>query len=287
MKRLRYSSWTMQLITSTISTTMVLVLLGVVILTMLTARVIGDSVKENLTVTVILEDETPKATAEKLQHSLEEKRYIGSIQYISPEQALNEQIESMGLDPTDFLGENPFSISMELKMNPDYACNDSLNWITSELKGMAPITNVIYQKDLVEGLNKNLTRISLLLLGIALLLVVVSLVLIHNTVKLSVFNHRFRIHTMKLVGARWSLIRRPFILRAIGIGLTSAVLAGGILLGCLMWAEKYDGAATKFITMQNLGITALGLLLVGLTITVLCTYISVTNSLKKRESDLH
>lgn len=277
----------MQAFTSTISTTMVLVLLGVVILTMLTARVLADSVKEDITVTVVLDDGTPENDARRLHNKLVRKPYTKSIEYITPEQALKEQVESMGMDPTDMMGENPFSISMELKMKADYSCNDSLLWITSELKGTKSVADVIYQKDLVDSLNSTLTRISLILLAIALLLVVISLVLINNTVRLSVYSHRVVIHTMKLVGARWSLIRRPFLVTAMCIGVLSALLADGIIYGIICAAENYDNTLSRYLTMQNYALTTGVLLITGLTITVLCTFISVTHALKLREGELY
>ena len=285
--RKKHSSWLMQALTSTISTTMVLVLLGTVTLAVLAAKTLGDYVKENLVVTVMLEDGTQKEEAGKILAELQEKPYTCSIDYISPEQALKEQIESMGVEPTDFLGENPFSITLEVKMNPDYTCSDSLVWISSELKALPSVTDVIYQKNLVDSLNHNLKRVSILLLAVALLLVVVSLVLINNTVRLSVFSHRFTIRTMKLVGARWRLIRRPFIKVACCIGVTSAFLACGVLLSCIKWAERYDSAVARYVTLTDMGITAATILTTGLTITVACTYTSVTSLLRKRGDEMY
>ena len=283
----RHSSWKMQALTSTISTTMVLVLLGIVTITMLTARTLSRTVREDLTVTVILEDGTETEEAKKLQAELTGEPYVAHINYISPEQALAEQIESMGVEPTEFLGENPFSISMELRMTAEYACNDSLNWITSGLKAKPNVADVIYQKDLVESLNRNLKRISLALLAVAMLLVVVSLVLINNTVRLSVFSHRFTIHTMKLVGARWGIIRRPFLRLATFIGLASATLADGMLIAGCKWAESYDSTVATYVTTQSLGIMTAILYGTGLVITLACTYLSVTSALRKKESDLY
>lgn len=283
----RHSSWKMQALTSTISTTMVLVLLGIVTITMLTARTLSRTVREDLTVTVILEDGTETEEAKKLQAELAGEPYVAHINYISPEQALAEQIESMGVEPTEFLGENPFSISMELRMTAEYACNDSLNWITSGLKAKSNVADVIYQKDLVESLNRNLKRISLALLAVAMLLVVVSLVLINNTVRLSVFSHRFTIHTMKLVGARWGIIRRPLLRLATFIGLASATLADGMLIAGCKWAESYDSTVATYVTTQSLGIMTAILYGTGLVITLACTYLSVTSALRKKESDLY
>ena len=277
----------MQAITSTISTSLLLILLGLVVLLSLTARVVADSVKENLAVTIVLEDDAQTAEAEQLQDSLKTKHYVSNIDYISREQALQEQIESMGIDPTDFLGVNPFSISMEIKVKPEYSCNDSLLWISEELRGMKLVADVLYQKDLVESLNRNLHRASFFLLAIALLLIIISLSLINNTVRLSVFSHRFILHTMKLVGAKWSFIRRPFLIRGFWIGMVSALIADAVILSGVHWAAVYDASVLHYVTQQNMIITTVAVLGIGLTLTIVCTYFSVTHCLKMRGSELY
>lgn len=280
-------SWVLQGITSTISTSLVLILIGLVILLSLTARVVADSVKENLTVTVVLDDDVQTAEAEQVQSALGEKYYVSCIDYISREQALQEQIESMSIDPMDFLGTNPFSISMEVKVKPEYSSGDSLQWISEEIRGMKYVANVMYQKDLVESLNRNLHRASLFLLAIALLLVIISLSLINNTVRLSVFNHRFVLHTMKLVGAKWSFIRRPFLVRGFWIGIASAFIADAVILAGIYGASVYDAGVLQYVTQQNMIITAVSVLGIGLILTILCTYFSVTHCLKMRGAELY
>lgn len=277
----------MQGLTSTISVSLLLILMGLVVLLSLTARVVADSVKENLAVTVVLDDDVQKADAKQVQMELKSRCYVGSIDYISREQALQEQIESMGIDPTDFLGANPFSISMEIRVKPEYSCNDSLQWISNELRGMKNVADVMYQKDLVESLNRNLHRASLFLFVIALLLVIISLSLINNTVRLSVFAHRFVIHTMKLVGAKWSFIRRPFLVRGFWIGAVSAFIADAVILGGIYWASTYDSSVLYYVTTQNMLITAAAVFGIGLTLTIVCTYFSVTHCLKMRGSELY
>lgn len=277
----------MQGLTSTISVSLLLILMGLVVLLSLTARVVADSVKENLAVTVVLDDDVQKADAEQVQMELKSRCYVSSIDYISREQALQEQIESMGIDPTDFLGANPFSISMEIRVKPEYSCNDSLQWISNELRGMKNVADVMYQKDLVESLNRNLHRASLFLFVIALLLVIISLSLINNTVRLSVFAHRFVIHTMKLVGAKWSFIRRPFLVRGFWIGAVSAFIADAVILGGIYWASTYDSSVLYYVTTQNMLITAAAVFGIGLTLTIVCTYFSVTHCLKMRGSELY
>ena len=266
---------------------MVLILLGMVILLTLTAHVLRDTVRENLVVTVVLQEDTPTEEAQKLQKKLCAKPYVNSIEYVSKEQAMKEHVESMGIDPSEFLEANPFSISMEVSMKADYSNSDSLLWIEKELEETKFVDDVTYQKDLVENLNRNLTYASLILLGIAALLIVVSLSLIYLTVQLVVYNHRFIIHTMKLVGAKWSYIRWPFLVRSFWVGLISAILADTVLLGLVMWAAKYDEALLQYVTKQNLLIMAGCVLAVGLLITIVCTYVSVTRQLYVKSKRLY
>lgn len=279
--------WNVQAITSTISTSLVLILIGLVILLSLTARVVADSVKENLTVTIVLNDDVQTTQAKQLQDALSNLRYVGNIDYISREQAMQEQIESMGIDPTEFLGANPFSISMEIKVKPEYSVTDSLQWISTELRTTKNIAEVIYQKDLVDSLNRNLQRASFFLLAIAMLLIIISLSLINNTVRLSVYNHRFLLYTMKLVGARWSFIRRPFLIKAFWMGIASAIIANAALFAGIYWAASHDEEVFRYVTQQNMTYTAVAILVVGLVLTILCTFFSVTHCLKMRSSKLY
>ena len=277
----------MQAVISTISVSLLLILIGLVVLLSLTTRVVADSVKENLTVTLVLNDDVQTPEAQQLCDSLCHLGYVSGIDYISREQALQEQIENMGLDPTEFLGANPFSISMEMRVKPEYSSNDSLTWISQELRQSKLVADVMYQKDLVESLNWNLHRASFFFLAIALLLVIISLSLINNTVQLSVFSHRFVLHTMKLVGAKWSFIRRPFLIRGFWIGFISALIADAAILGGICWASRYDSSVLHYITQQNIVVTAVSVLVIGLLLTIVCTYFSVTHCLKMRGSELY
>lgn len=286
-RRKKKTAGVMQFLASTISTSLVLILMGLVVLLMLTARVVADSVKENLVVTVVLEDDAQTAEAQALQEEMAQKCYIRHIDYISREQALQEQIDDMGIDPTDVLGVNPFSIQMEVRLKPEYSRTDSLEWISRELSEMKLVADVMYQKDLVESLNRNLHRASYFLLAIAMVLIIISLSLIHNTVRLSVYGHRFVIYTMKLVGAKWSFIRRPFLVRSFWVGIASAVIADAFILAGIKWAASYDDAVLDYIVWQNVAITAASVFVIGLLITLLCTYISVTGCLHKRDKELY
>lgn len=272
---------------SMISITMVLLLLGSVVLFALTANELSKSVRESLTVTVVLQDDIAVTEAKAFNDSISALPFVKHSQYISSEQALEEQSKSMGLDPSEFLGSNPFSISLELAMKHQYNCSDSLNWIVPGLKSCEAVHDVIYQHELVDTLNRNLNRISAIFLVIALLLILVSMSLINNMVRISIHNHRFDIYTMKLVGADWSFIRKPFMVRAALMGFFSAVLADVMLLGGVEWIISKDPSAISFLPMQNVVVMAVCVFLFGLVLTLLCTYVSVTRILGMRESDLY
>lgn len=285
MKKKNILRW--QFLTSTISTTMVLLLLGILVIFVLTAKEIRDYVHQDLTVTIVMADGTTAEEAHDIEQQISEKAYIHHITYISSEEALQEQIETMGIDPRELLNKNPFSISMELKLKAEYVCNDSLKWIVDDLSNENAIIDVIYQKELVESLNRNLNTITAVLLVITCMLAIISISLINNTVHLSVYSHRFLINNMKLVGARWNFIRRPFMLRSLGMGLIATLIANGILVSVILWLLRYDNELAQFVPQRNIAIMAANVLAFALVITQLCTYISVTRFLRMREKDLY
>lgn len=266
---------------------MVLVLLGILVLFVLTAKELRDSVREDLTVTIILNDSVNNQDALALSARVQEKSYIKKLSYISREDALQEQVETLGIDPREFLGTNPFSISMELHLVADYACSDSLTVVVQDLRQEEAIADIICQKDMMEALNNNLRNITLVLLVITCLLIIVSLSLINNTVRLSVYSRRFIIHTMKLVGARWSFIRRPFLIRSFWIGLSASIIANAILISGVVWLMNFETELSLYITMENIFIMAGCACGFGLIITMLCTFISVTHFLNMREEKLY
>ena len=269
-----------QLVTLCISTAMVLVLL-------LTSRNLSQWVKENLTVTVMLSDDVSVNGAKLLCRDLYHRPYSRNIDYISKEQALKEQTEAMGSDPSEFLGVNPFPATLELQLKSDYANRDSLKWIAKELQNNPKVTDVAYQVDLMDSVNRNLTKLNLLLLGLAVLLTFVSFSLINNTVRLSVYSRRFIIHTMKLVGASWSFIRRPFMKQALLVGVIAALLAIAVLGGLFYGLYYYEPNIVAVISWRELAITAASVLLFGIIITAACSYISVNKFLRMSAGELY
>jgi cell division transport system permease protein len=290
MKRRRKNAGSrrgMQLVTLCISTSMVLVLLGMVVFSVLTSRNLSQWVRENLTVTVMLNDEVTVNEAKLLCRDLYHRPYSRNIDYISREQALKEQTAAMGSDPSEFLGMNPFSATLELQMKSDYANRDSLKWIAAELKKNPKIADVAYQVDLMDRVNRNLTKVNILLLVIAALLTFISFSLINNTVRLSVYSRRFLIHTMKLVGASWGFIRGPFMKRGLVVGIIAAVLAILVLGGCVYGLYYYEPNMMNIITWRELAITAGAVLLFGIIITSVSCYISVNRFLRMTPGEMY
>ena len=276
-----------QVVTLCISTAMVLVLLGLVVFSVQTSRNLSQWVKENLTVTVMLSDDVSVNGAKLLCRDMYHRPYSRNIDYISKEQALKEQSEAMGSDPSEFLGVNPFPATLELQLHSDYANRDSLKWIARELQKNPKITDVAYQVDLMDSVNRNLTKVNLVLLALAVLLTFVSFSLINNTVRLSVYSRRFIIHTMKLVGASWGFIRKPFMKQALLVGVIAALIAIAVLGGCMYALYYYEPNIISIITWRELTITAVAVLLFGIIITAACSYISVNKFLRMSAGELY
>lgn len=277
----------LQVVTLCISTAMVLVLLGLVIFSVLMGRNLSSYVKENLVVQVMLEQDVTNPEGLQMCKRLKARPYVKGLTYISKEQALQEATHDLGTNPSEFAGVNPFQPSIEITTQADYANNDSLKWIAKELKSYSRVTEVSYQHDLIEQVNNSLTKISIGLLIVAALLTFISFSLINNTVRLGIYARRFSIHTMKLVGASWGFIRKPFIKRAVLVGVVAALLADGFLGGCLYAWSLHEPELVNVLGWQELAITGGSVFLFGIIITALCANISVNKFLKMKAGDLY
>ena len=266
---------------------MVLLLLGMVVFFVLSARNLSAHMKENLTVTVMLKDSVSNNDAHRLCRDLYHRPYSRNIDYISKEQAKREQVKELGSDPSEFLGFNPFPATLEIKLKADYACKDSLKWIAKELKKDSRVSDLAYMEDLMNQVNRNISRISLVLLVLALLLTFVSFSLISNTVRLSVYANRFVIHTMKLVGASWGFIRRPFLRQAVGVGVVAAVLACAILGAGVYGLYLTQPGILDIVTWEVLVLTGAAVLLFGIIITALCAWLAVNKFLRMKARELY
>ena len=266
---------------------MVLILLGMVVFSTLTARNLSSYVKQNLVVQMMLQQDMTPNEAQQICKKLKTRPFVNSLQYISKEQALKEGTKELGADPREFAGVNPFLSSVEITVKADYANNDSLQWISRELKAFPKVSEISYQKDLVEQVNQNIAKISVILLVLAVLLTFVSFSLISNTVRLGIYARRFSIHTMKLVGASWSFIRRPFVNRTICIGIVAALLACIVLAICIYALYRFEPDIVTIVTWKEMAITAASVFFFGIVITAICANISVNKFLKMKASELY
>lgn len=281
-KKNKFRYFDIQFITATISTTMVLILLGVVVFFVFSAHNLSVHVRENLVFSMLLDDDIKEKDVVKLQDWVNAQKFVKESEYISKKQALKEHTEAMGTDPQEFLGYNPFTASIEIKLKSEYANPDSIAVIESVLKKKSNIQDVLYQKDLIQMVHENIGYISMILLGLAVLLSVISFSLIHNTIRLTIYSQRFLIHTMKLVGAKWSFIRRPFVMRNVCIGFLSGLLADLALMAGACWLVNYDLVTADVLIVVGTSVIALGMI-----ITSLCAYVSISKFLRMKSNELY
>lgn len=281
------SFFNMQFITSSISTTLVLLLLGLVVFFVLSANNLSVYVRENIAFSIQLSDDMKEPAIMEFQKKLNKEPFVKQTTYISKEQALKEQREAMGTDPAEFLGYNPFNASIEVKLNADYANSDSIAWIKDAILSNKHILDVDYPQDLLDSVNNNIRKISFALLGLAALLTLISFALINNTIRLTIYSQRFLIHTMKLVGASWTFIRRPFIARNVWIGILAATMANAVLIGMAYALVKYQPDIITVATPKVMLIVMAAVFVFGVTITTLCAFISINKYLHMKAGELY
>ena len=277
----------MQFITSCISTTMVLILLGMMVFFVLSARSLSVYVRESLNFSILLDADAPEKSILQLQKELDKEAFVKESAYISKEQALKEYTEAMGTDQTDLLDDNPFYPSIELRLNAAYANADSVAWIKKRILDNKLVTDVDYREGLMDSVNANIRKLSAGLLGVAALFTLISFALINNTIRLTIYSKRFLIHTMKLVGASWAFIRRPFLMRNFWVGLLSGMAADVVLLSAAYALVHYEPSLLAIITPETMLWVSVATLVFGLLITYLCAYISINKYLRLSAGSLY
>ena len=281
------SMFDMQFVTATISTTLVLLLLGMVLFFVLTARNLSVYVRENINFSLVLDDGMDNRDILRLQRSLEKQPFVKEMTYISKEDALKDYVREMGIDPRRFAGFNPLRASLEIRLKSAYANTDSIERIEKLLGQESHIKDIVYQQELIDAINKNIGRISLLLLGLAALLLLISFALINNTIKLTIYAKRFLIHTMQLVGAGWGFIRRPFLWRNFWVGLFAGWLADAALWGLAGWLVTSEPGLVEVVTSEVMGLVAVAVLVAGVLITCFCALLSINKYLRMRTEALY
>ena len=276
-----------QFVSGCICTTLVLLLLGGVLVCVSSAHRLSAYVRENITFTLLMDDNLRENEILLLQQRLNRLPFVKESEYVSKEQALREHSEMMGTAPTGFLDYNPFRASIEVKLQAEYANADSIAGIEQILRLDNNVREVSYRKELVEAVNRNLRRVSLCLLAGAGALALVSFALIASSIRLSVYSQRFLIHTMKLVGASRNFIRRPFLYRHCLMGLLSACLADAALLGSAGWLVVRQPDLARVLAPQDMLAVSVAIVVCGVLMTGLCAWLSVGKYLRMRGDALY
>ena len=287
MNRRTKASFDMQFITSSISTMLVLVLLGTVVFFVMAANNLSVYVRENIAFSILISDDMKEADILRYQKELNQEAYVKQTSYISKQQALEEQTEAMGTDPAEFLGYNPFTASIEVKLNAEYANSDSIAWIKDGILSHKGVLEINYPQDLLDAVNRNIRKVSVVLLGLAALLTLISFALINNTIRLTIYSKRFLIHTMKLVGASWSFIRRPFLMRNVWVGMLAGAAADAALIGLAYALVKYEPDLLAVITPGVMIVVMVSVFIFGVVITSLCALISINRYLRMKTNELY
>ena len=277
----------MQFITASISTMLVLLLLGAVVFFVLAANNLSVYVRENIAFSVLVSDDMKETDILRFQKELNAKPYVKHTDYISKKQALAEHSEAMGTDPAEFLGYNPFTASIEVRLNAGYANSDSVAWIKDEILSDKGVIEINYPQDLLDAVNRNIRKISLVLLGLAALLALISFALINNTIRLAIYSKRFLINTMKLVGASWAFIRRPFLMRNVWVGILAGVMADAVLAVVAYALVRYEPDLLAIVTPEVMLIVMGVVFVFGVVITTLCALVSVNRYLRMKTNELY
>lgn len=251
--------------TTTLSVTLVLFMLGLFTTLLLISHRISQNLKENVTMSIVLSDSTTSGEVTRLMDMFDGAKFVSGSKYISKDDALREHIEKLGENPETFLGYNPLNASIELHLSADYASNDSVAPIVKKLEAMPIVENVIYQPDVISKLDENIQIITIVFVAIMSILVLISIVLINSTIRLSVYSKRFLIHTMSLVGATSWRIRAPFVRQNLLMGIIATIAALALLAGTAYYATTQIGLPilndTKLLTTVAITVTAFAILL--------------------------
>ncbi len=274
-------------ISTVVSITLVLFVLGLLGLIILHAQKLSEHVRESIAVSVFIDNEASQSDIETLQESINNMSGVNESRYISRDEAAEDLMQELGEDFIDFLGYNPLSASIMIRLQASYANPDSMMIIEEKLGGFGMITDIDYQQSLVHLVHENVRRIGVGLLAFSVLLLIIAFALINNTIRLSVFSKRFLIKSMQLVGATQGFIRRPFILRGMIQGVIGALITILLLSLSLYAGQRQIPELTMFYDTNRLLILFAGVLMLGVLISWISTYFAVRKYLKIKTDFLY
>ena len=273
--------------TSIVSISLVLFLLGLVGLLLLNTQRLSTHMLENLGFTIVLSEEAKEVDIIRLQKNLDTKAYVKSTDYITKEEAARETIDELGENFIEFLGYNPLPASIVVKFYAGYANSDSIAAIESELQRFEEVEEVMYQESLIQLVNENVRKISLIILAFSSVMFFIAIALVNNTIRLSVYARRFLINTMQLVGATSTFIRKPFLLRSAGHGVYAAVIAILLLVGVIYLIQQEFMEVISFEDVEILGVLFLLVIILGIILNLVSTYFAINKYLRMKSDDLY
>lgn len=282
LKKRVFRSW----VTSAISISMVLLMLGTLLTLLINAGKLSDYVREQIGFTLVLQNDLKEVDIIRMQKVLSSTDFVKSLRYINKEEAARELTEDLGEDFIGFLGYNPLFESIDIKLYAPYTRSDSLLVIEKELLEYPEVKEIYYQKNLVSVINSNVQKISIIILVISALLTFIFISLINNTIRISIYSERFTINTMQLVGATRSFIRKPFITRGISLGILGALIANLLLFGAIFTFSKELTGLIDPHDITVLGTVFLANILLGMVISYFSTYFAVNKFLKLKFDEL-
>lgn len=274
------------------SITVALVVLGLFGLILMLTTSLSNRIQENIEIQVYLNKNISLSGRNKVQAVLSSKPYVlvkeePQITLITKEEAAKAFIEATGEDFKEFLGDNPLKDLFAVKIQKEYQSLDSLNFIKSELEALRGVFEVEYEESLVESINQNLAKISIVLLIIALFAILVVIVLINNTIKLALFSQRFLIRSMQLVGATSSFIQRPFLLRSVLYGFFAGLLACGIIYGFTSYINSIIEGLSELQDLKVFLLLFVCIILLGMSVGYFSSLRAVKKYLKMSLDELY
>jgi cell division transport system permease protein len=274
-------------VSTVIGIALVLFMLGVLGFLVLNAQALERYFRENVRVEVFLKRDLKEVDLMQFRKELDNEPFTKETRYVTADEAAELLKQDVGEDFLGVLGSNPLQPSVELHLNARYAQPDSLKWIVDHLKQDRRVEEVAYNAAVVENIDANMGKLTLIVLGFTALLLIIAIALINNTIRLAIYSKRFLIRTMHLVGATQWFIKRPFLGQSLWQGILGAVLAIGLLVGLLQLAQRYMPDLLAFTDVTTLAILFAGVLVLGLLISLASTWFAVGRYLRMNSEDLH
>ena len=274
-------------ITSIISITLVLYMLGLLGLIILHGKKLSEYVRENISVTLLLKEDVNDATVLNFRQRLEQSGFVKASRYITREEAARELTNDLGEDFVQFLGYNPLPPTIDLQLKSEYANSDSIAKIEKRLLANRIVKEVVYQKSMIDEVNANIRKITMIISGFSIILLLIAMILINNTIRLSVYARRFIIRSMQLVGATEGFIRKPFILKGMLHGTYAGALAVVLLIGTLWLALQRIPELKNLQDMQQFGLFFLIILGAGVFLSAASTFFAVRRFLRMKSDSLY